>query len=308
MEIIIVTLLVVFFIGVIYTRISVNYIKAKMHFPSAARKKQQIQGKVCLLFKKKIFFGKTKIFLQFENKMTGEIETIKCKAFIGCGKEAETNISFGMRYSGRVICTIEKIRVYDWLGITWKTVSPATKANILVMPELVDCEMEEIISLQNSVEGMRLIPDKSGYDYSEPVGVREYQPGDSMKSIHWKLTGRMDRLFVKEASTPVEESMVVFVETIHENVPDAAACDKLASRLLSVCTWLLEQSISYKVTWYSKEKEQLTEIAVESADDIRRVLHKFMGCRQEQGGTPGKAFYENFKNSGDVYYITSFKG
>lgn len=295
--------MVIFIIGIIYTRIAAKYIDVTMDFPSVTFKKQMLQGELCVLFKKKILFGKMKIFLQFEHKMTGECLHMSCKTFVGAGETERNSINFGMKYSGKVVCTVEKMRIYDWFGIIYKTIYPNVKANILVMPEYTDCGMEEIVHLQDNLNGLQLIPHKSGYDYSEPAGIREYQQGDSMKSIHWKLTGREDKLFVKEASVPVEETVTIFAETIHEHTLAAPECDKLVSRLFSICIWLMERNITYKVCWYEKGKERLMEVMVESEQDVQRVLHKFMGCRQVQGTSSGKAYYKHLQGEKEFYYI-----
>lgn len=31
---------------------------------------------------------------------------------------------------------------------------------------------------------------KKGHDFSEVVDVREYQPGDKLQNIHWKLSAK----------------------------------------------------------------------------------------------------------------------
>ena len=39
-----------------------------------------------------------------------------------------------------------------------------------------------------------------GYDPSELFDVREFQNGDRLQSVHWKLSARTDELMVKELS------------------------------------------------------------------------------------------------------------
>lgn len=288
MGIIIGTLLFVFLGGVLYARIAAKYVQVSMEFAATIEKNEQTEGKLYVHFKKNIFFGKTKIFLQFENKMTGEIQCFPVRAFAGCGETVRIPVCLQMRYSGRIACTIEKIRVYDWLGITFATVYRDAKANVLVMPVLKACPQENMLCLENGRDDRKMTVHRNGYDYSEMSGIREYQSGDSMKSIHWKLTGRMDRLYVKEASVPESQERILFAETIHPKQPDGAFCDELTSELFSMCTRLLEQKISFTVVWYATDKEQLESVQVEAAQDIGRVLHQFMGCRQIQGNISGR--------------------
>ena len=56
-------------------------------------------------------------------------------------------------------------------------------------------------------------------DPSRPAGVREYQPGDPIKRIDWKVTARRDQMFVRQFDPSVSEHMVIFAEAITTDVP-----------------------------------------------------------------------------------------
>lgn len=296
-------LLVVFLTGVVYARLAANRVKVRLEFLPAVSKGETVTGKLSVSFEKKLLFGKIRIYLQFRHLMTGECLPVRIKAYVGAGTEETCRLEFYRTYSGKVVCSVEKIRVYDWAGITYKTVYPDVRAGILVMPEMTEQDMQERMQLQETLDGMLLVPDKRGCDYSELYGIREYRPGDSMKSIHWKLTGRMERLYVKEASGPAPDSVVLFAETIQEKEPSAEMCDRLLDRLYSVCVYLLEMGVPYQVCWYDMEKEQTVCVEVEDVQDIQRVLHKFTGCRQQQGSPSGRFYYEQLQGKREVYYI-----
>ena len=56
-------------------------------------------------------------------------------------------------------------------------------------------------------------------DPSRPSGVREYRPGDPIKSIDWKTTARRNDIFVRQFDPSVSEQIVIFAEAITTNVP-----------------------------------------------------------------------------------------
>jgi uncharacterized protein (DUF58 family) len=56
-------------------------------------------------------------------------------------------------------------------------------------------------------------------DPSRPAGVREYRPGDPMKSIDWKTTARRGEMFVRQFDPSVSEHVVIFAESITSTVP-----------------------------------------------------------------------------------------
>jgi uncharacterized protein (DUF58 family) len=56
-------------------------------------------------------------------------------------------------------------------------------------------------------------------DPSRPAGVREYRPGDPIKSIDWKTTARRGDMFVRQFDPSVSEHTVIFAEAITTDVP-----------------------------------------------------------------------------------------
>lgn len=43
---------------------------------------------------------------------------------------------------------------------------------------------------------------RKGSDASEMFDIRDYVPGDDIRTIHWKLSGKTDELIVRQASAP----------------------------------------------------------------------------------------------------------
>lgn len=67
---------------------------------------------------------------------------------------------------------------------------------------------------------------KKGNGPGEYFGIRPYVDGDSMKLIHWKLTGKTDEYMVKEVEVPMMRMPLIFLETRVEKL-DAAMIDGL---------------------------------------------------------------------------------
>jgi len=56
-------------------------------------------------------------------------------------------------------------------------------------------------------------------DPSRPAGVREYRPGDPIKSIDWKTTAKRGDMFVRQFDPSVSEHAVILAEAITTSVP-----------------------------------------------------------------------------------------
>ena len=303
MEIIILTVVCTALTGMICSRVAAGQVQVQWKLPQVIHKREQTEGELCVLFKKKILFGKTRIYMQFTNQMTGESFRSSCTLKAHGGEETVKQFGMQFRYSGTIRCEIEKIRVYDWLGITFKTIRRDCAQGILVLPDPAEMDRQQEIVQMNPEEGEMLLASLHGYDYSEPFGIREYRVGDSLKSIHWKMTGRLGKLYVKEAGIPASQTMLVFAETIHVQQLMPEQCDRLASELLTCCSLMTERHLSYDVIWYEHAKRAFTTVHVDGIEDVRTVMYQFMKCRQIQGGVTGREQYEHLYPGQELIYI-----
>jgi len=72
-----------------------------------------------------------------------------------------------------------------------------------------------------------LLQNRKGTDYSEIFDLRDYRSGDDVRAIHWKLSGKLDRLVVKEASDPTRYQVVLMPDLGRED-PDGESGVKTA--------------------------------------------------------------------------------
>ena len=101
-------------------------------------------------------------------------------------------------------CTVE-----DLLGLVRKQVPlQQTSFELVVLPRTFD------------VEPLRLAPGDPGSelmarateDLNAPSDVRNYQPGDAMKKIHWKLSLRKGELMVRKFDEPVLQDVLILMD------------------------------------------------------------------------------------------------
>ena len=81
---------------------------------------------------------------------------------------------------------------------------------------------------------------KKGNGPGEYFGIRPYVDGDSMKLIHWKLTGKTDEYMVKEVEVPMMRMPLIFLETRVEKL-DAAMIDGLLEAFFSISQHMAQE-------------------------------------------------------------------
>lgn len=121
---------------------------------------------------------------------------------------------------------------------------------------------------------------KSGMDVSEVFGLREYQEGDSLQSIHWKLSAKSDSLIVREFGRPINYHTLLFVspalkdggEDISKEVRNG-----VFDLTVSLSRALWESGIAHFVGYF--DGGHFACLPVESESSYRDMATRLMNCR-----------------------------
>ena len=109
---------------------------------------------------------------------------------------------------GRYGLAAAELVVEDPFGLQRTVTELAGGRSLVVYPRVV--ELERLFTDSGGLGGdgrSNLLSRTSGYDLH---GVRDYQPGESLRAVHWKSTAKRRRLMVKELEdAPREEAAVV---------------------------------------------------------------------------------------------------
>lgn len=184
--------------------------------------------------------------------------------------DREKSFRLTENYCGCVELSLEKVKVYDWTGVIPVSCSNTLGRRVLVMPDTVPLEAVPRLSVSNLMDAEDYSPYKKGQDRSETFQIRDYVPGDSLQQIHWKLSSKMDHLMVREASLPVDPSLLLFWDKRTDQL-DPAACDAMCEAFVSLAQAYQEAGISYRMAWNGEMihiadiagEEQLTEAVAE---------------------------------------------
>lgn len=148
-----------------------------------------------------------------ENVVFGSCEE-KCVHLSIGGKSTNSyEIPVHSRFCGRIDLTEVSCRVYDWFDVTYRKVPAARQGCGYAYPPENDQVLE--FSKEDSKAGDEMTyKHKVGYDVSEILQIREYQKGDSIKSIHWKLSAKEGKTMVKELDCPNDNSILLLFDYI----------------------------------------------------------------------------------------------
>lgn len=224
-------------IGILYAAAGTKKASVSIVLPERCTCGEQIRGSIQSR-------GRGEAELQVENLHTGE----KTELSIPLNRK-ETPLSIASPFCGAVRVSAEHLILRDPFGLTVRKVPVHCKAETLVLPVLFQPEVVLTESAFAMLDSEEYSPVKPGFDPSETFGVRDYRPGDSIKTIHWKLSQKSGDTMVRELSLPVEHQVLLRYENPAINETEPAAIHGMTTALLSLSAALYEQGIIHDLGW-----------------------------------------------------------
>ncbi|MBQ6692815.1 MAG: DUF58 domain-containing protein [Clostridia bacterium] len=232
-----------------------KHISASLSLPTSAAKEKSASG-VLILTNNSLFPAvKLRITISILNDLTGEEETLSLSAGVGAKQTFRQELELKSAHCGRLYVHIKSAAVFDYFGVFSKKLRLEAAARLTVLPELFPCDVSISPAFVTADEES---VSERGDDMTELFALREYQSGDPIRRIHWKLSSKVGSLLVKEPGRNISRSLLVFWDKRHGCSP--MRMDALAEAACSLAQSLSEQGLSYDLAWSDGEELQLRSI------------------------------------------------
>ena len=204
------------------------------------------------------------------NSFTGETtkEELLCRA--GTGNNA---LTLQATHVGILKISISKVVIHDPFGLfsMFGNCKNTNVAEIYVMPSgyCVDVLLPDNIY---SAESDQYSTTHAGYDASETHAIRNYAPGDAIRSIHWKLTEKLDKVMVREFGLPINGDAYVMLDPTGQT---AAELDTQAEEFFSTALAYVEKGVRTVLSFRYKNDETQYNIEVSSVDDVVSAMWEY---------------------------------
>lgn len=186
------------------------------------------EAELCLLFQSKRRFpvGQVRVRLRIENLYTGEQrrESFRFDAV----SLSRSLLPLPTADCGALRLSVERWTCADALGLLALRRARPDAVTCVILPQAAEPENAGFTEPSSQTQP-RLKP-KYGGGFAEDHELRAYRPGDSMNSVHWKLSSKMDELIVREALVPENDKIYLILQ--------ANAAD---DRGLQTLLWLSQQ-------------------------------------------------------------------
>ena len=183
--------------------------------------------------------------LAAENLLTGESDHRRL-ILSGVARRRPVELAVPTGHCGLLELRMTKAKVCDYLGLFSLPVALPRPARMLCRPIPVEVELPAIPEGQGGrtspASAARLGP---GEDYD----LRDYRPGDPMRSVHWKLSSKWDELIVRERA----ETFIPLPLLTLDRFGPPETLDKLLDRTLSLSRSLLGVQRPHAVLWLDRD-------------------------------------------------------
>ncbi|MBO4359606.1 MAG: DUF58 domain-containing protein [Eubacteriaceae bacterium] len=232
--------------------------------------------------------GKLMCTVIVQNSLTGEVREVFLEAPVNPLSRSTASFMLQSEHCGFMVARVKKAYITDWPGLFLKRIESDARGEMSILPDTFVPVINITVPPVTPFDDDSYSPDKKGYDLSEVFQLREYTEQDSLRQVHWKLSGKLDKLIVRDGSLPVAKSILVFWDRNARSVTPAEA-DAMAEVFCSVCQVLSDMGVRYTLGYSTPEGCVMEE--VDDTEDLLGIIPSMFkdGCGSD--GPSGVQLY-----------------
>jgi uncharacterized protein (DUF58 family) len=200
-----------------------------------------------------------------------------------------------------------EIKIIDVFKLYTFKKSISNNLSLLVYPEIIGLSNFRIINSINS--GEIFVEDLSFADKNTINSLRDFREGDSIKSIHWRLSAKKSSPIIKEYDKEGDTEIILFIDN-HKNCFindfDRRLEDKSVEAALSIIDYCLNQNI--EISLETQVQKDLIKISGGSNSDLK----PFLDCLAKFKGNGNLSFnnilmdkIDSLRSSSTIIIITT---
>lgn len=213
-----------------------------------------------------------------------------------------------LEHTGMLTIHLSHSYLYDPLRLFCVPLKQKAEQKIMVMPVLEEPDYYSIYTTyDNLLESSEYSAQRPGEDASEIFDVREYQQGDSLNRIHWKLSAKEDTLVVKEFSMPLSRSNCILLE-LNETQTKEERCklDGIYELGFAIGNLACLKEREFALAYYSSTISGLRIHWITNQEELEKAVQMLIQERTYQGSKTFRAYLESELFSvQNCFYITA---
>lgn len=170
---------------------------------------------------------------------------------------------------GRYEVVLGRIRLYDITGFMHGDVWTRKKCRVQVMPGMWEVPVIRTEATRNFYGEAEIYDEHlPGYDNSEIFQMREYQRGDRLQNVHWKLTAKHDELIIKEHSLPRACPVVIYMDFGPGVVRHKKARRPYMEAVAALSFSMMNAGCPHYIVWFDKAEKDIVRVRVDNEESL----------------------------------------
>ncbi len=261
----------------------------------SVEREQDIPIQVQVENKSRIIDQRVRLYFKLENKAAGNKKRFYRDYVIPKKSKQMISIPVSAKNCGAMVVTLSKARIYDlcYLMCIHKRMKQQMKVTVLPKAHLLALEVSK--KTRDFIADAEEHSDReSGDDVSEIFQVREYTEQDSVRDIHWKLSAKMDDLFVKDYGKTLGSSVLIWLNTEKgkQKKKNRKQYMQVLEMIASISLSLFEQECIHTVAWYEKEQVKVRKKRVSKERNVYELMN-LLGTIETYEGNDLPVIYED---------------
>ena len=182
------------------------------NIPSVCAREKEVSIDIVIHTDRIYGAGVLKLQLVGRNILLDETHEWNIMRSIQGKRREEHHITFVPTLCGETEFTVKQLQCMDIFGICCRQIRPPRKQYCKIYPKMLRTTIAAELEQNQSAVADKLFQNKRGNDLSEVFDLRDYVPGDDIKTIHWKMSAKLGHAIVKEASAPTKENVLVLLD------------------------------------------------------------------------------------------------
>lgn len=195
-------------------------------------------------------------------------------------------VHIGSEYCGRLRVWVSRVVLYDCFGLVGIRCKCDAVTHVAVQPDTFEPSVVMLPTNSGSDDSEVYSQERPGADLTEIFQIRDYVPGDSLRQIHWKLSGKLDKLIVRDPGLPISKNVLVFWERTGES-RDPGVIDAQAEVVISLCRSLIDSGIQFVVGWNDTDRNLCVLHRIREMDEFVGIIPRLLRATGSREGISG---------------------
>lgn len=148
---------------------------------------------------------------RIQNKLLGTEETREYSFPLENGGK-DFVIEGKANFCGEHIVRCEELQIREMLGLFSAKGNPFSEIHAIIYPGSMELEVEIPDFDGGTTRDAGVAQNRKGRDSSEIFQIQEYAPGDDIRAVHWKLSGKMQQLMIRQFSDDSKMRIAVLAD------------------------------------------------------------------------------------------------